>query len=77
MGDALHITVSIEDLLIDSKQTLLPIIHHIEGWDHADDNAITVQQLSGAMTNLVYKVAWQQHPDEQNNDAQHHANVCR
>lgn len=57
------ISIELDQLLNTPKQALLPIIQRIPGWEGAHTDHIGVQQLSGAMTNLVYKVEW--HPQGQ------------
>lgn len=51
-------TIHIDDLLNSPKETLLPVIRGIPEWEDACRDHVGVQQLSGAMTNLVYKVEW-------------------
>eukprot|EP00775_Hariotina_reticulata_P010093 gene10093-10249_t len=48
-------------LLIESPlAALLPILRLLKnGWDTAHDRCITVEQLSGAMTNMVYRCGLQ------------------
>lgn len=58
------IEVAIEQLLDDPLQALLPVCKLIEGWSEVDEKSLTVEQLSGAMTNLVYRATHTQRDRE-------------
>ncbi|PSC76159.1 putative choline kinase 2 [Micractinium conductrix] len=54
-GAALH--VSVPEVLEDAKRALLPVLETTPGWQPGAAAAASVEQVSGAMTNLVYRVS--------------------
>ncbi|KAL0037335.1 hypothetical protein WJX79_002468 [Trebouxia sp. C0005] len=48
----------VQVLLRDPKTALLPVLKTIIGWEQATVDRVTVSQISGAMTNLVYRCGY-------------------
>ncbi|KAF8066213.1 choline kinase 3 [Scenedesmus sp. PABB004] len=56
-GSAPHaaIAVDVEQLIAAPKAALVGVLSKLKGWQEAREDTITVEQFSGAMTNLVYR----------------------
>ncbi|KAL3159579.1 hypothetical protein ABBQ38_009993 [Trebouxia sp. C0009 RCD-2024] len=51
----MSLEVDVQLLLKDPKTALFPVLRKINGWEQAASERVTVSQISGAMTNLVYR----------------------
>eukprot|EP00878_Enallax_costatus_P035024 GHUV01038987.1.p1 GENE.GHUV01038987.1~~GHUV01038987.1.p1 ORF type:complete len:190 (+),score=30.54 GHUV01038987.1:161-730(+) len=53
------LSVDVPLLIEQPKLALLPVLKRLDGWQEAVEETITVEQFSGAMTNMVYRCGLQ------------------